>query len=131
MVREGLLLLAACHGGRAGKKIVGLGKFSSGIRDLGSNKARIGTVKPVLLDTGVIVAWLDRSEGYHQQSTTALKNLASPLVTCEAVIAESCYLLRHLPGAPEAVQIAFQLSRLAAPVRRLLREFPASVRAAS
>jgi predicted nucleic acid-binding protein len=89
-------------------------------------------VKPVLLDTGVIVALLDRSERYHQPCTAALKNLASPLVTCEAVIAESCYLLRDLPGAPEAVlanverslfQIPFQLSRSAAPVRRLLRKY--------
>ncbi len=38
VVREGLRLLAVCHGGRAGQKIVGLGKFSSGVRDLGSNK---------------------------------------------------------------------------------------------
>ena len=38
VVREGLRLLAVCHGGRAGKKIVGLGKFCSGIPDLGSNK---------------------------------------------------------------------------------------------
>ncbi len=29
--------------------------------------------------------------------------MRAPLVTCEAVIAESCYLLRKLPGAPEAV----------------------------
>jgi hypothetical protein len=41
VVREGLRLLAACQGGHGGKKIVGLGKFSSGIRDLGSNKTHL------------------------------------------------------------------------------------------
>ena len=55
-----------------------------------------------------------------------------PLVTCEAVIAESCYLLRRLPGAAEAVlenvgrgvfHIPFQLSRAAAPVRSILRKY--------
>jgi uncharacterized protein len=89
-------------------------------------------VKPALMDTGVIVALLDRSEQYHARCVTAMKGLDRPLVTCEAVIAESCYLLRRLPGAAETVhenvgrgvfQIPFQLSRAAAPVRSILRKY--------
>jgi uncharacterized protein len=89
-------------------------------------------VKPVLLDTGVIVALLDRSERYHQRCVAAVKGLDRPLVTCEAVIAESCYLLRQLPGAAETVienvergvfQIPFQFPRAAAPVRSILRKY--------
>ena len=89
-------------------------------------------MRPILLDTGVIVALLDRSERFHRQCAEAVESLERPLVTCEAVIAESCYLLRDLPGAAEAVlanvergvfQIPFQLSRSAAPVRRLLRKY--------
>jgi uncharacterized protein len=54
------------------------------------------------------------------------------LVTCEAVIAESCYLLRALSGAAEAVlenvergifNIPLQLSQSARPVRSLLRKY--------
>ena len=41
VVREGLRLLAACQGGSAGRPIVGLGQFSSGFRDLGSNKRHL------------------------------------------------------------------------------------------
>ena len=53
-------------------------------------------------------------------------------MTCEAVIAESCYLLRFLPGAPEAVlenvvagtfQIPFQLSRCASQIQWVLRKY--------
>jgi predicted nucleic acid-binding protein len=89
-------------------------------------------VKPVLIDTGVIVALLDRSENFHQRCTEAVRELQAPLVTCEAVIAESCYLLRNLTGAPEAVieNVAagifltpFQLSRDSAGVRRILRKY--------
>ncbi len=89
-------------------------------------------MKPILLDTGVIVALLDRSERFHQPCARSVKDLTRPLVTCEAVIAESCYLLRDLPGAAEAVlanvergmfQIPFQLSRAAAPVRGLMRKY--------
>jgi predicted nucleic acid-binding protein len=48
------------------------------------------------------------------------------------VIAESCYLLRRLPGAPEVVLenvtqgvflIPFQLSRAATPVRNIMRKY--------
>ena len=53
---------------------------------------------PVLLDTGVIVALMDRSESRHRACVRVVERLERPLVTCEAVIAESCYLLRRFPG---------------------------------
>lgn len=89
-------------------------------------------MKPVLVDTGVIVALLDRSERCHARCVDAMDGLERPMVTCEAVIAESCYLLRGLPGAPETVlqnvergvfQIPFQLSRSAVPVRSIMRKY--------
>ena len=89
-------------------------------------------MKPVLLDTGVIVALLDRSERYHARCVRVLESLEQPLATCEAVIAESCYLLRGLHGAPETVlanveqgifQIPLQLNRAAASIRAILRKY--------
>lgn len=89
-------------------------------------------MKPVLLDAGVIVALLDRSEKNHFSSAEVLRTVAAPLITCEAVIGEACYLLRNLPGAPESVienvasgnfEIPFQLSRDAAGVRQILRKY--------
>jgi predicted nucleic acid-binding protein len=89
-------------------------------------------VKPVLLDTGVIVALLDRSENAHEACAELIRELQVPLITCEAVIAESCYLLRNLRGASDAVmenvaagifQIPFQLSQEAARVKPLLRKY--------
>ena len=89
-------------------------------------------MKPVLLDTGVIVALLDRSEKFHQTCSEIIRSLEAPLVTCEAVIAESCFLLRSLPGAPGAVienvaagifQIPFQISREAAGLKQILRKY--------
>jgi len=87
---------------------------------------------PVLLDTGVIVALLDRSERYHQVCAEQVKMQPAPLVTCESVIAESCYLLRHVAGAADAIlenvergnfQIPFTLSRSAAQLRRIFRRY--------
>jgi predicted nucleic acid-binding protein len=89
-------------------------------------------VKPVLLDTSVIVALLDRSERLHNACAEVIQEIEAPLITCEAVIAEGCYLLRSLAGAPEAIienvaagifQIPFELSREAAGVKRVLRKY--------
>ena len=60
-------------------------------------------MSPILLDAGCIVALLDRSERYHKQCAELVTSLDTPLVTCEPVIAESCYLLRGLKAAPAAV----------------------------
>jgi predicted nucleic acid-binding protein len=60
-------------------------------------------MRPVLLDTGVLVALLDAREKNHRKCKAALQGWRRPLVTCEAVIAESCYLLRDVGRAPAAV----------------------------
>jgi predicted nucleic acid-binding protein len=89
-------------------------------------------LKPVLLDTGVIVALLDRSERLHETCVECLEHLVAPLVTCEAVIAESCYLLRHMKGAADAIlknvetgifQIPIHLSQSATRLRHIFRKF--------
>ena len=136
VVREGLRILEASYLRRKKRGIIGLGKFESGVKDLGSNKktsAGLWALKPVLLDTGVIVALLDRSERFAPSvRSEQFEKWRSPLVTCEAVIAESCYLLRNLPGAAEAVienvsagifQVPFQLSREAAGIKQVLRKY--------
>jgi predicted nucleic acid-binding protein len=89
-------------------------------------------VPPVLLDTSAIVGWLDRRDKNHGRCRVALTDLQPPLVTCEAVIAESCYLLQGIYGAPEAVlanvtngsfQIPFQLTRSVSQVAASLRKY--------
>jgi len=89
-------------------------------------------VKPVLLDTGPIVALLDPSDTFHQVCTEVIAGIGVPLVTCEAVIAETCYLLRKLKGAPEAVlenvaagifQIPLPLASCAKEVSRILSKY--------
>lgn len=41
VVREGLKLMVASYGAAPKKKIIGLGKFDSGVADLGSNKKHL------------------------------------------------------------------------------------------
>jgi predicted nucleic acid-binding protein len=89
-------------------------------------------VTSVLLDTGAIVALLDQSERRHAECVSVFQGLNQPLVTCEAVIAESCYLLRKLHGAQDAIlknveegifQLPFQLSQSADATRTILRKY--------
>jgi predicted nucleic acid-binding protein len=89
-------------------------------------------VTPVLLDTGCIVALLDRSERNHQRCVEAVEELAAPLVTCEAVIAEACWLLRELDGAADAVienveagvfEVPFRLASRARAIRVLMKKY--------
>jgi predicted nucleic acid-binding protein len=89
-------------------------------------------VKPALLDTGVIVALLDRSERNHAACVEAVTALAAPLVTCEAVIAEACYLLRGVRGATGAVlenvergvfQVPFRLDAAVGAIRVLMKRY--------
>lgn len=89
-------------------------------------------MKPVLLDTGCIVALLDRSELHHVQCAGVMTALEAPLVTCEAVIAEACYLLRGVKGAPAAVLenvekgaflIPYRLNDNAARLIRLMKKY--------
>ena len=58
---------------------------------------------PMLLDTGFIVALLDRRERRHEECSLLLADLPDSLVTCEAVVSEACYLLKHVKDASTAI----------------------------
>jgi len=75
--------------------------------------------KSIIIDTGVLVALLDKREQFHQWTTEQAQNLNPPFFTCEAVISETCFLLRSFHKGIDAVlsmiedeilQIDFSLS---------------------
>jgi predicted nucleic acid-binding protein len=89
-------------------------------------------MSPVLLDAGCIVALLDRSEQHHHQCAEVVAEIGAPLVTCEAVLAEACYLLRRLKGASAAIlqnvergnfSAPFRLAENAGAVSKLLKKY--------
>ena len=49
----------------------------------------------VLLDTGPLVAYLAIDEQHHDWATRQFMEHEGPVVTCEAVISEAWFLLRH------------------------------------
>ena len=56
-----------------------------------------------LLDTGPLVALLRHDDPVHDWAANALSRLTGPFHTCDAVVAEACYLLRLAPGGRKRV----------------------------
>ncbi len=57
----------------------------------------------LILDTGPIVAYLDRDERFHGWAKATFAEWRGPVVTCEAVLTEAMYLLRRRPKAQAAL----------------------------
>src|SRR5262249_47970581 len=47
----------------------------------------------VILDTGPLVALIDARDGHHRWSVARWADIEPPLLTCESVISEACFLL--------------------------------------
>ena len=56
-----------------------------------------------LLDTGVLVALLSKSDAFHQWAIPTVTTVNQPLLTCEAVITEACFLLQRDSRSQQAV----------------------------
>ena len=50
-------------------------------------------INPVLIDTGPLAAAINAREGSHSWVSEQLKQIKQPMLTCEAVITEACFLL--------------------------------------
>jgi predicted nucleic acid-binding protein len=70
---------------------------------------------PILVDASFLVSVYDKQEPHHQRCMAAHDQVNRPLVTCEPVVTEAIYLLRRLPGAPQAILASIQEGQLEIP----------------
>lgn len=86
----------------------------------------------VLIDTGPLVASLNRRDQFHAWVTAELATIEPPLLTCEAVLSEACFLLRNVYPGQQAVvslvntgllQILFRLNEEAGLIGELLTRY--------
>lgn len=86
----------------------------------------------VLLDTGPLVAAINRRDNFHTWVTAQWANIEPPLLTCEAVISEACFILRNVYSGQEAVinlvkngviDIPFKLDEEAAVIGELIKTY--------
>ncbi len=57
----------------------------------------------VIVDTGPIVALLNKRDAHHAWVREVLDTVRPPLYTCEAVISEACFVLGRFAGSSQAV----------------------------
>ena len=86
----------------------------------------------VVVDTGPIVAFLDADDQYHDWARAQFARLRPPLLTCEAVLTEACFLVGCGGGDESTViqlveQGALNVARLfdaeATAIARLMRRY--------
>lgn len=71
----------------------------------------------VIIDTGPLMAFLCLADLRHQWVTTQLDAVNPPVLTCEAVISETCFLLRRHHADATAVLALLQQHLLSVPFR--------------
>lgn len=85
--------------------------------------------KQAIIDSGPLVAFLDRDEKHHKWTIDHVRQLSAPLLVCEAVLTETIFLLQRLPTAQlalfglmdkGALKISFSLSENTSEVGALL-----------
>jgi predicted nucleic acid-binding protein len=86
----------------------------------------------VIVDTGPIVALLDADDQYHAWVRAQFARLRPPLLSCEAVLTESCFLIARAGGdATDVLQLVdrgvLNIAQLfdaeAASIARLMRRY--------
>lgn len=96
-------------------------------------------LQQVIVDTSALVASIDQSERHHEWVVQQLEQIEPPLLTCEAVVSETWFLLGRVRGAREAflpyleqgqVQVVFSLEPELASVLTIMKRYesvPASL----
>ncbi len=57
----------------------------------------------IILDTGPIVAFLNKRDKYFTWANEVFKLFKPPVYTCDSVISEACFLLRDMKGSSISV----------------------------
>ena len=87
---------------------------------------------PVILDTGPLVAFLKSQDQFHDWAVAELDRVSYPVITCESVITEACFLLKNTPSgeatvlaliADGLIQIPFQIEVEAIALQSLLSQY--------
>ena len=86
----------------------------------------------VLVDTGPLVAFLNRRDKFHNWALAQWDQIKPPMLTCEAVISEACFLLAQTGTGIDSVMqmiqrkittVSFHLDGHIQPVKKLLLKY--------
>lgn len=89
-------------------------------------------ITKIIIDTGPIVAFLNSNDRYHEWAKEQLEQIKPPLLTCEAVLAETCFLLSKKESSKESlfelfhrelIKIPFVLNEETHAVKNLMNRY--------
>jgi len=81
-----------------------------------------------IVDTGFLVAFLNRNDQHHEWAAEIGSRVSDPLLTCEAVLAETAYLIESTRKTVELleqgfVEISFELPKHVDEIARLAERY--------
>jgi predicted nucleic acid-binding protein len=88
--------------------------------------------RKVILDTGPLVAFLNKNDLYHDWTVAQFGVISPPLLTCEAVLSEACFLLQRYENGVsnimrllnrQVLTISFQLDNELTAIKALLNKY--------
>ena len=88
--------------------------------------------KRVIVDTGPLVAFLNKNDSYHEWAKTQFSIITPPFISCESVISEACFLLRHFSNGArnilelierELIVLPINLQTESKSIKRLLEKY--------
>jgi len=86
----------------------------------------------VILDTGVLIAYLMPKDKFHTWAVSELSQITSPVLTSEAVITEACFLAQRIHNGQETILklirqghiiIPFNLSQEIETIEKLMQRY--------
>lgn len=89
-------------------------------------------MQKAILDTGALIAFLNKADRYHLWAVETSKTISPPLITCEAVLAESFFLIEKAGGGMwtlfdlierEIVSISFSFSEMSNDVKKIMNKY--------
>jgi len=89
-------------------------------------------MRRAIVDTGPLVAFLDRAEQYHRWVVEQVEELEPPLLVCEPVLAEAMHLLARFSRGQDALlglletgalKIAFRIEEHILALRKLHQKY--------
>lgn len=89
-------------------------------------------IPTTIIDAGPLVAYFISNDTHHDWATAQLQRLSAPLLTCESVLSEVCFLVRGSGVNPSqvldfakrgAVKVDFSLDREMEAIGRLMSRY--------
>lgn len=74
-------------------------------------------LQKVIVDAGPLLSFINKNDRYHAWSIAQFATMRPPLLTCEAVLSESCFLLRNFENGAINVLELLERGLLAIPFR--------------